>query len=284
MRKTVKIIALALLACVMVASSASAADLYACVAIFDVKPGFKAQFQNELLAQSQTVAGAPGYVVERVLRNIDPYSNQFALYSRASTLEMAKNRCQPGLAGLASLLERPAETHLAKVDNAYNQSGRITDPLGLEFGAGEVGQIAHLGLFVPFEIHRAEYDRILDLVKMNTVERENTGYMGEDILTEVEPASVEVQNPYTPRPEELVPMSINYGEYTSLENAENAYVLRGQDQTGDARIRYWYRAFFGALQVPHRFYIFEVIGNNPNETHLAKLRQELATTVAGLEQ
>ncbi len=286
MKKFVKVTSAVAFACAMtVASTASAAsgpELFACVAIFDVKMDQESQFQDRLMASSHLLYAKSSFVTERVLRNIDPYSNQYALYSRARSLDVAEQRCGRSLEGLTELLERAPETHVAKVNASYDTGGRNSQPDGFEFGAGEVGQIAHLGLFVPMAEHRTEYDRILDVVKMNTVERSNQGFFGEDVLTEVAPESVEKQNPYTPRAFELVPMSINYGEYASLEDAENAYVRRGEDSTGDPKIRYWYRAFFSALQVPHRFYIFEVVGNYPDKNRVAEIKRAEANRVASL--
>lgn len=244
-------------------------DLFACVALFDVQRANLDLFQRELLASSRERSAEPGFVAERILRNIDPLSNSFALYSRVSSLELAERRCRSDMRKLQHLLERPPEVHVARVSAAYTGKGKITDPDGREFGVGRVGQIAHLGLFLPFDEHRQEYDRILDLIKQNTVDRNNEGFIGEEVLDEVVPRSVEAQNPYTPRPVELVPMSINYGEFATVENAENAYVQRAEDSTGNPRFRYWNRAFFAALQVPCRFYIFRVVGNFPEDARLA---------------
>jgi hypothetical protein len=85
------------------------------------------------------------------------------------------------------------------------------------------------------------------------------GYIGEDLLDGAEVTSPASLAPYSPQPFEPARVSVNYGEYETLEDAENSYIKRGEDRPNDPRILGWERLFYGALQVPTRFYIFRVI-------------------------
>jgi hypothetical protein len=129
----------------------------------------------------------------------------------------------------------------------------------MEFGAGKTGQIAHLGLFVPAPEYTQEYLDALYRVKEYTVNRKPVGYLGDDLLLEDSPGNPNAQAPYTPRPTKNVSMSVNYGEYETLENAEDSYIDRAQP--GNPDLVAIERIFFSTLQVPTRFYIFQVIGN-----------------------
>ena len=121
------------------------------------------------------------------------------------------------------------------------------------------GQVAHLGLFIPYPRFRQQYNDVLHETKVFTRDQKPTGYIGEDILIGVDVIPPEVQAPYSPQPPEPSKISINYGEYLTLENAEDSYVLRRELQ--DPKLITMERVFLSSLQVPTRFYIFQVVGN-----------------------
>jgi hypothetical protein len=142
----------------------------------------------------------------------------------------------------------------------YGKDGYTKNPTGKEFGSGQVGQVAHLGLFIPIPKYREIYDSTLEEVKSTIQKRNSAGYYGEDLLVEADLISPEIQTPFTPRAAEPSQMSINYGEYDTFENAEDSYLARNE-RRNDPRIAAMQRNFFSALQVPTRFYIFKVIAN-----------------------
>lgn len=256
-------------------------SLYARVALFDVQPGMDAQFEAKVLDTGDDDLGNPGFVGERFLHNIDPLLHTYALYTRYTDPALMASSWSLRLPQLQPFLRRDPEVHTAVVTDTYTPAAVTQNPQGDEFGVGQIGQIAHIGLFIPFPQYRGEYDRILRFVKADTRQRNPLGFLGEDLLTEQTPASVEEQTPYSPRALELVPMSVNYGEFTSIENAENAYIQRASDRTDDPRLRYWYRAFFGSLQVPSRFYIFRVIGNIPGPSRVVGPPEITPLTIVG---
>ena len=129
----------------------------------------------------------------------------------------------------------------------------------MEFGASKTGQIAHIGLFIPAPEYSQEYLDALYRVKEATVTRKPAGYLGDDLLLEDSIGNPLAQAPYTPRPNKPASMSVNYGEYETLENAEDSYIDRAEP--GNPELVALERIFFSTLQVPTRFYIFQVIGN-----------------------
>ena len=163
---------------------------------------------------------------------------------------------------LRQYLRRDPETHLARITFSYfGNAGGKSQPNGQEFGTEKTGQIAHLGLFIPYPEFRAEYDRTLHRVKVLSRDRHPRGYIGEEVLIESDRVDPAVQAPYTPRPLKPAKMSINYGEYNTLEDAENSYIRRGGDRPKDPAYLALERIFYSALQVPTRFYLFQVFGN-----------------------
>jgi hypothetical protein len=233
------------------------------VALFEVVPGLTSQFEAAMIDSGRAEQSDSAFIAERVLKNVDPLNPLYAVYTKYDDSLSFAAAWDARVAALRPYLQRDPEVHAASLTDTYTPSLETDTPAGDEFGGTRTGQIAHLGLFIPFPEYRDEYDRILRLVKEDTRQRKPHGFIGEDVLVEQTPASVEAQSPYTPRALELTPMSLNYGEFASIEDAENAYIQRAADRTDDPRLRYWYRAFFGALQVPSRFYIFRVIGNFP---------------------
>lgn len=251
-------------------SAAPGPPVHAQVVIFDVRPAETSQFEAKVLETGRLQEGQRSFVGERFLRNIDAVNPTYALYTKSTSLRDLEAGWATRSPQLRPYLRRDPEVHSASLTHTYTPASITTRPSGDEFGTGQTGQIAHLGLFIPFQTHRAEYERILRLVKEDTQRRNPAGFIGEDLLEEVRPASLAAQTPHSPRAAELVPMSINYGEFATIEEAENAYIQRGADRTGDPRLRYWYRAFFGSLQVPSRFYIFRVIGNLPESSRVVE--------------
>lgn len=252
-------------------------SLYAHVSLFEVDPASTMQFEAKAFETGRLQQSTPGFVGERILRNVDPLNPTYAIYSKFDDLTALNTAWGQRLPQLQPYLRRPPEVHTAQVNETFTPALVTQNPQGDEFGDGLTGQIAHLGLFIPFPEHRDEYERILRLVKNDTRDREPTGFIGEDILEEVAPGTLAEQAPYSPRALELVPMSLNYGEFSTIEDAENAYIQRASDRTDDPRLRYWYRAFFGSLQVPSRFYIYEVIGNLPSVNELVQVASASST-------
>ena len=282
--KRVALFSLAVLLATSGVVTAQSSNLVALVALFEVDPGSVDQFEAKVFETGLVHQQKSGFVGERFLRNVDPLNTTYALYTKFTQVMDLEASWSERLPQLEPYLRRSPEIHVAEVTDTFTPALVTDRPNGDEFGAQRTGQIAHLGLFIPFPEHRQEYERILHLVKNDTRDRQPSGFLGEDLLVEVAPSSVEEQAPHSPRALELVPMSINYGEFETIEEAENAYIQRASDRTDDPRLRYWYRAFFGSLQVPSRFYIYEVIGNLPSEGELtpaslrADARNGLATT------
>ena len=254
----------------LVPAAGHGATLYAHVSLFDVDPAAVSTFEAKVFETGNTAELTAGFVEERFLRSVDPLNARYAIYTKFTDLAALNTFWAQRLALLDPYLVRDPEVHTATVTDAFTPSLVTANPQGGELGSGLTGQIAHLGLFVPFAEHRPEYERILHLVKNDTRDRAPTGFIGEELLEEIPPATKVEQTPYSPRPLELVPMSINYGEFATIEDAENAYIQRASDRTDDPRLRYWYRAFFGSLQVPSRFYIYEVVGSLPSASKLAE--------------
>lgn len=234
--------------------------VYAQVAIYDVLPGQSTEFEKALLASAESSRKqARSLINDRILRNIDNVTLQYASYTKFGDKREAEEAANLRTAALGRYLRRPPEVHLVQLDRAYVPSGVQTEPSGKEFGTGAVGQIAHLGLFLPSRKDTRNYYESLYAVKMHTVARQPKGYMGDDLLTEPSGGKPERQAPYTPRPREATQLSVNYGEYQTLEDAEDSYVDRAQDDSPEMVALE--RVFFSSLQVPNRFYIFKVIGN-----------------------
>ncbi|MFY9823809.1 MAG: hypothetical protein WAM82_20685 [Thermoanaerobaculia bacterium] len=237
-------------------------DVFGYVTIWDVAPDQVQGFETRLLQSGQEMARDNGFINERLLRNIDPLTYHYATYTKSSDRATLEAHMRRRMDDLRQYLRRDPETHLARITFSYFRNGGGKDqPNGREFGVQKTGQIAHLGLFIPYPEFRAEYERTLHRVKVLSRDRKPRGYIGEDVLVENDLVDPAVQTPYTPRALKPAKMSINYGEYETLENAEDSYIRRGGDRPTDPAYLALERIFYSALQVPTRFYLFRVIGN-----------------------
>lgn len=241
------------------------------VIIYDVNESAIPNFEAAVRSTRSELLSNSNFINERVLRNIDELTVQYATYTVFANRHAAESFVKRRLETVAAFCRRAPETHLAQLTTSYQIDGFSTDPTGLDFGGDVVGQIAHLGLFVPFQKYRVAYDTSLHEVKVYTTSRMPVGYIGEHVLVEADITSPEVQNPYSPRPFEASRMSINYGEYRTLENAEDSYLARDQPHDNPQLITLA-RVFYSSLQVPTRFYIFQVIDNFSNLSALAHHR------------
>jgi hypothetical protein len=235
--------------------------VYVQVIVYDIIPGHEAKFEAAIQTSSRSVVRSADFINERVMRNVDELASQYASYAKFGTRKTAEEFVQTRLAAVKSLCTRTPETHLAELTSSYyGREGYTRNPSGREFGSGAIGQVAHLGLFIPFPKYRDIYDSTLEEVKLTIQKRNSTGYYGEDLLVETDVLSPEEQTPFTPRATVPSQMSINYGEYDTFENAEDSYLARNEPRN-DPKITAMQRNFFSALQVPTRFYIFKVIAN-----------------------
>lgn len=230
--------------------------VFAQIVIYDVVPGREAEFERLIALQAR---GVPGLVNDRVMRNVDPATVQYASYTKFRAPAAAQSATAARIAAVRPLLRRDPESHLSQLDRVYTPGGEKASPTGLELGTKNVGQIAHLGLFLPSPGRVQDYYQSLYDVKAHTVRRAPRGYIGDDLLIETERSAAHLQAPYSPRPREATRLSFNYGEYQTLEDAEDSYVDRGQARTPE--LVTLERTFYSALQLPNRFYIFKVIQN-----------------------
>lgn len=234
--------------------------VYAQVVIYDAIPGKERALQSVLTNEAATRRAAQGKLVnDRVLKNLDPLAYQFATYTKFRDWRAANLFLRVRLDQVKGLVRRPPEHHLLALENSYTPKGAIPKPTGADFNFRRTGQIAHLGIFLPKPDYSQEYFDALNEVKKLLVGRRPKGWQGDDLLTYMEPRSPERLAPYTPRPTEATLISVNYGEYDFFENAENAYLNRLNSD--DPQLVTLSRIFFGALQVPTRFFIFSVIAN-----------------------
>jgi hypothetical protein len=234
-------------------------SIFVQVVIYDVSPASVKAFETELLATRDLALAESTLINERVLRNIDDLATQYATYSKFTNAAGAEQLFQQRLIRLQSFCTRQPEVHLAELTNAYFPEGSTDRPTGVELATDKVGQTAHLGLFIPYPRFRAQYEQTLHEVKLVLQGRKSSGYIGEETSIETELLSAKQQTPYSPQVFEASKMSINYGEYDTMENAENAYIVR--HARPDPKLVHLERNFFSALQVPTRFYLFQVIGN-----------------------
>jgi hypothetical protein len=262
MRKKICKSILCLLACLALAQPAQAKnEVFAYVVIWDVAPAQAKSFEASLLHSGQAMTNESGFITERILKNIDPLTYHYATYTKSKDRSALESRMRQRMADLRRYLRRDPESHLAQVTSSFTPKEESDHPKGREFGMGKLGQIAHLGLFIPYPEFREEYDRTLRRVKVVTRNRRPEGYLGDELLVETELIDPAQQTPYSPRAFEPSKMSINYGEYDTLEDAENSYIKRGADRPTNPVYLGLERIFYSALQVPTRFYIFSVIGN-----------------------
>lgn len=233
---------------------------YIQVVIYDVHPGNEKKFEAAMEQDARAAASAKEFINDRLLKNLDDLALQYASYTKFTNRSKLEQFHRNRLSKIQGFCSRPPESHLVQLTDAYfGKTGYSKSAKGLEFGKGKVGQVAHIGLFIPFPEYRPSYDATLREVKALVQQRNPAGYIGEDLAVEVDLIAPKLQAPYSPRATIPSPMSVNYGEYETFENAEDAYVTRNSKP--DAKVSILQRSFFSVLQVPTRFYIFKVIGN-----------------------
>lgn len=237
-----------------------ASDVWARVIIYDAIPGQEAALERELTAQiSQADMRNYGIINDRALKNIDPIALQYGSYTKFSNSSGAERFLAVRLDRVKGFVRRTPESHLVQLESTYLPSGVQNKPRGSEFGFKEIGQTAHLFLGVPDPNYGQEYFDALNEVKRLSVRRNPQGWLGDDLLSDNNVRQPETIAPYSPRPPAATTLSVNYAEYKSFENAEDAYLNR--QNSDDPSLIELQRVFFGALQVPARFYIFKVIAN-----------------------
>ena len=242
-------------------AAASGAELTALVVLYDAIPGQEAALELELKAPiSQSDVALYGIVNDRVLKNIDPVATQFASYTKFSGPSNSNDFLSARLdrvKGLSSTTARRID--IVQLESTFTPGHRTDSPTGKEFGYKAVGQTAHLFFGVPDPGYGQEYFDLLAQVKTLTENCSPQGWFGDDLLSSAAPRPAEQLAPYTPRPSVSTMMSINYAEYQSFEDAEDAYLNRQQSE--DPTFLQLTRVFFSSLQVPSRFYIFRVVAN-----------------------
>jgi hypothetical protein len=234
-------------------------SVYTKIAIYDVKLGDAAAFEAALVSQRSLLVEEPSFINDRILRNVDGLTLQYATYTKFGDRAVAERTYAQRLSRLRPYCRREPEAHLTRQTEAYSVAGITDTPNGLELGEGSTGQVAHLGLFIPIPQYRTQYDGVLKETKSLTLARKPDGYIGEDLSIEIDVPPPAVQTPYSPHATEASPMSVNYGEYNTMQNAEESYITRQVER--DQKLVTMERVFFSSLQVPTRFYIFEVIAN-----------------------
>lgn len=264
LRATVAILACVLyVACARTAPTPPVVDepsLFAHVALYDLKPGSESAFLDAVKRTRSDIDASGVLVADRLLAPIGGHNYKFATYTKVSDLAKAQAALDARVSALSGFTRRAPEVHAASVDRSYTPGGTVDLPSDDSFGQGRTGQVAHIGLFVPYPNHREKYDKTLHRVKEITQQRNPRGYIGEDVLTETAAAQPPAQVTLSARARVQSAMSINYGEYDTFENAEDSY-LRRHDRPKDADIHVLSRVFYGTLQVPSRFYLFRVHEN-----------------------
>ncbi len=225
------------------------------VALWDVAPGKSQAFEAAVREQMSHLPSGADAINARVLKSLSDLSAQYATYVRYENTMTAEDSLAKQIAVLSPLCSRAPETHVIRLGHAYSPAGATDSPTGTEFANGGTGQIAHLGLWVPNPRFRDGYDKVLDDVKVGTMNQHNPGYIGEETGDEVRKLSVEEQTPYSPHAGVAEPMSINYGEFKSFQTAEESFLAHKDDQNARTEMQ----IFFGSLQIPTRFYIFQVV-------------------------
>lgn len=242
------------------AGASRTGTVYVHLAIYDIKPGTASAFEAALAASRKTISARSDFINERMLKNLDEATLQYATYTKFSDKAAAEAVPRARIEEkLLTFCRRPPETHVLKQTDAYFSAGITDRPNGHDFGEGVNGQIAHIGLFIPIPQYTRQYYEVLHETKNLTRVRRPEGYIGEDLAVEEGPVKPEKQTPYSPRPLELSPMSVNYGEYRTMENAEDSYIVR--QEVRDQKLVTMERTFFSSLQVPTRFFIFQVFDN-----------------------
>jgi len=235
-------------------------NIYAGVIIYDAIPGQENALERELMADMSSAENRRfGIINDRALRSVDPISSQFATYTKFSDAADAERFLNARLNRVKDYVRRAPESHLLRLETSYTPSGKIGEPNGKDFGYKEIGQTAHIFFGLPDPNYGEEYFEALADVKQMTLRLSPKGWLGDDLLSSGSALQPESLAPYTPRPIVATTLSTNYAEYTSFENAENAYLNR--QHIGDPSLIEVQRVFTGALQIPARLYIFRVIAN-----------------------
>lgn len=237
-----------------------ASDVWVRVIIYDAIPGQEGAIERELTGPlSNADTRRYGIINDRALKNIDPIALQYASYTKFSSASGANQFLNARIDRVKDFVRRTPESHLVRLESTYSPSGVQNKPNGKEFGYKEVGQIAHLFFGAPNPNYGQEYFDALAEVKRLSARRSPQGWLGDDLLSDRNTRSPEAIAPYSPRPMVATTISINYAEYKTFENAEDAYLNRqNSDDPGLIELQ---RVFFSALQVPARFYIFKVMAN-----------------------
>lgn len=235
--------------------------VYGQVVLYHAKPGRIAELERVLNDRVfiTRLRSDPTFINERVLKPIDNYSLMYITYTKFSDSVASQKYLNDRLASVRGLVRRPPEHHLARLDAAYTPAGVSRNPTGREFGRGQTGQNAHLGLFIPQADYLDEYFKAIDKVKQLHVDRRPEGWIGDDLLSTEAMAQPNAIAPDSPRPRHASKLSLNYGEYDSFRQAEIAYINR--KNSGNPDMIALQNVFYGTLQVPSRYYIMEVLGN-----------------------
>src|SRR5260370_30418984 len=140
-----------------------------------------------------------GFINARLLANLDPLAGQYAVYVKAGQKESLQRILANVSTAMEPLCRRQPEIHVAVLSRTYSPKRVTGQPTGTEFGAGLEGQVAHLGLFIPFPHYRQDYENVLNETKIMTREENPRGYIGEDILVEADEVQPNLQTPYSPK-------------------------------------------------------------------------------------
>lgn len=234
--------------------------VWARVTIYDAIPGKEAELERELTSPvSSEELQRSGIINDRSLKSIDPIALQYASYTKFLTASAAERFLDTKIDRIKELVRRTPESHILQLESTFTPSGVLSKPSGMEFGYKELGQTAHLFFGAPDPNYGEEYFDALSEVKRLSVSRSPQGWLGDDLLSDSNTRQPDNLAPYTPRPTTATTLSVNYAEFKTFENAEDAYLNR--QNSDDPKLIALQRSFYGALQVPARFYIFKVIAN-----------------------
>jgi len=236
---------------------------YVQVVLWDVAPGKSQAFEAAVREQMAHLPSGGDVINARVLKNLSDLSAQYATYVRYENVMTSEDSLAKQIAVLSPLCSRAPETHVIRLGRAYSPAGVSESPTGTEFANGGTGQIAHLGLWIPYPRFRDGYDKVLQDVKIATMNQHSPGYIGEETGDEVRTLSPEEQTPYTPHANVAEPMSINYGEFKTFQAAEESFLAHRDDRNARTEMQ----IFFGSLQIPTRFYIFQVVQSYNYSAH-----------------
>jgi hypothetical protein len=228
---------------------------YVQVALWDVVPGKTQAFETAVGQQMSHLSSGADVINARLLKSLSDLNAQYVTYVRYQNVMSAEDSLSKQVAVLSAFCTRAPETHLIRLGHAYSRAGNSESPTGTEFAQGGTGQIAHLGLWVPYPRFQDAYDQVLNDVKVSTMNQHNPGYIGEETGYEARELSQEEQTPYSPHAVIPQAMSINYGEFKTFQSAEESFLAHQDDRNARSAMQ----IFFGSLQIPTRFYIYQVV-------------------------